>query len=168
MLDQFGVRGRLLLAFFGISAFAVLAAGTAMYSFFEVGDVVNRITQRRVPVALASLELSRQVERIVAVAPALLAVRTPEQQAEMSGKINAQLKRLGELFATLKAGDVEPSTLDAIEHDVGSLRLNLTNIDSLVAGQISSAEYMEELLNDVSKTRLVIDELLAPGKSALD
>ena len=60
--------------------------------------------------ALASLELSRQVERIVAAAPALLAVRTPEQQAEMSSNINAQLKRLDELFTTLKAGDVEPST----------------------------------------------------------
>ncbi len=135
MLAHFGVRGRLLFAFFGISAFAVLAAGTAMYSFFEVGDVVNRITQQRVPEALASLELSRQVERIVAVAPALLAVDTPEQHAEMSSQINAQLERLDELFITLKAGDIETSTLESIEHNVGWLRLNLTNLDSLVAGQ---------------------------------
>ena len=64
-----GVRGRLLLAFFGISAFAVLAAGVAAYSFLEVGDVVSRITQHRVPLALASLELSRHTERVVAAAP---------------------------------------------------------------------------------------------------
>ncbi len=37
MLNRLGVRGRLLMAFFGISAFAVVAAAAAMYSFLEVG-----------------------------------------------------------------------------------------------------------------------------------
>ena len=41
MLDHHGVRWRLLFAFFDISAFAVLAAAAAMYSFFEVGGVVG-------------------------------------------------------------------------------------------------------------------------------
>ena len=34
-----------------------------MYSFDEVGKVLGRITQQRMPAALASLELSRQAER---------------------------------------------------------------------------------------------------------
>ena len=78
-MSRLGVRGRLLLAFFGISAFAILAAGAAMYSFLEINQVLSRITRLRVPSALASLELSRQAERIVAAAPALLTVggRTP-------------------------------------------------------------------------------------------
>ena len=33
-----GVRARLLLAFFGISAFAVLAAAAGIYAFRQVGD----------------------------------------------------------------------------------------------------------------------------------
>ncbi len=45
MFERLNVRWRLLLAFFGISAFAVIAAVTAMYSFAEVGKVVERITQ---------------------------------------------------------------------------------------------------------------------------
>ena len=53
MRDRLGVRGRLLLAFLGISAFAVLAAGAAIYSFAEVGKALERITQDRVPSALA-------------------------------------------------------------------------------------------------------------------
>jgi hypothetical protein len=65
LFQRLGVRGRLLLAFFGISAFAVLAAAAGMFSFLAVGDVLDRITQQRVPSALASLELSRQAERIV-------------------------------------------------------------------------------------------------------
>ena len=66
--------GRLLLAFLGISAFALIAAAAAIYSFSEVGGVLGRITEERVPAALDFLELSRQAERIVAAAPKLLAV----------------------------------------------------------------------------------------------
>jgi adenylate cyclase len=78
-LQRLGVRGRLLLAFFGISAFAVIAAAAAMYSFAEVGKVLGRSTEERVPSALASLELSRQAERIVTAAPAFLAATTRTQ-----------------------------------------------------------------------------------------
>jgi len=45
MWGKMGVRGRLLLAFLGISAFALIAAAAGMISFFEVGEVMNRITQ---------------------------------------------------------------------------------------------------------------------------
>ncbi len=44
MGDRLGVRGRLLMAFFGISAFAVLAAAAAMHSFLEVGNAMDKIT----------------------------------------------------------------------------------------------------------------------------
>ena len=94
MFRHLGVRGRLLLAFFGISAFAVLAAAAAMYSFFAVGKVVDRIAEQRVPSALASLGLSRQAERIVAAAPALLAAQTPAQHDRQSRVITAETERL--------------------------------------------------------------------------
>ncbi|TIU93058.1 MAG: hypothetical protein E5W01_04370 [Mesorhizobium sp.] len=63
MLKRLGIRGRLLLAFFGISTFAVLATVAALYAFLEVGEVVDRITKDRVPSALASLQLSRAPRR---------------------------------------------------------------------------------------------------------
>ncbi len=168
MIERFGVRGRLLLSFVGVSAFAMLAAATAMYSFLQVGNAVDRITEQRVPLALDSLELSRQVERIVAAAPELLAVSTPEQHAQTSSEIDAQLERLDTLLTNLKTGVIDDSAINSIEHDVNWLRLNIRNLDGLVASQISSAEYMALLVDDVSLTRLAIDELLAPGKKALD
>lgn len=73
MFDRFGVRGRLLFAFFGISAFAVLATVGALYAFLELSQVLERVTERRAPSALASLELSRHAERVAATAPAFLA-----------------------------------------------------------------------------------------------
>src|SRR4051794_38581994 len=63
-----GVRARLLLAFFGISAFAVLAAAAGIYAFREVGDRLD-IVDTRVPSTLTSLELSRSADRIIAAAP---------------------------------------------------------------------------------------------------
>jgi hypothetical protein len=74
--SRLGVRGRLLLAFFGISAFAVLGGGAALYSFREIDQVLSLITQRRIPVVVQSQEISRHVERITAAAPALLTVES--------------------------------------------------------------------------------------------
>lgn len=54
MLERLGIRSRLLLAFFGISALAVFATAAALYAFLQVGEVVDRITRDRVPSALAS------------------------------------------------------------------------------------------------------------------
>ncbi len=44
MFRRFGIRARLLFAFFGISMFAVLAAAAALYSFLEVGKIISQIS----------------------------------------------------------------------------------------------------------------------------
>ena len=88
---RLGVASRLLLAFLGISGLAVVVAGVAIFSFREIGDVLDRITARRVPAALALQEVSRQAERIVSAAPALLAAATPAVHAESSRKIAAEM-----------------------------------------------------------------------------
>src|SRR5260370_24863891 len=82
ILSRFGVRGRLLLAFFGISAFGVLGAGVAFYSFHRIDDALALITQRRVPVSLISQEVSPHMERIPSPAPRLLAAPTPPGEAQ--------------------------------------------------------------------------------------
>ena len=91
MLRRLGVRGRLLLAFFGISAFAVLAAAAAMHAFLQVGGALDRITERRMPAALGSLELAGQAERLVATAPVLLGATSRTQHEERSARIALQI-----------------------------------------------------------------------------
>ena len=115
-----GVRGRLLLAFFGISTFAVLAATVAMYSFLEFGKTLDQITQRR---AMALLDVSRQAERLVAVTPELLAVTSPEEQAQVSERVEDQIRRLDSSLAELKASTFDPAALQEIEANVNWLRL---------------------------------------------
>src|SRR4029079_5482764 len=95
MLDRLGICGRLLFAFFGISAFAVLATIAALYAFFQVGEVVERITQRRVPSALASREMSRQAERAAGTAPAVLPATSKPQHREVPSPISTKPSNAG-------------------------------------------------------------------------
>ena len=54
MPKPLSVRGRLLIAFLGISGFAVLAAAASMWALLELGRVVKRTTEEHAPAALAS------------------------------------------------------------------------------------------------------------------
>ena len=86
-LVTMGVRGRLLLAFLGISMFSLIAAGSGLYSLSQVGAALNNITEQRVPEALSWLELSRRVESVVRAAPALLVVSTVSERVEVSNQV---------------------------------------------------------------------------------
>src|SRR5918994_5371885 len=131
MWRRMAVRGRLLLAFLGISAFALIAAAAAMYSFSEVGGVLGRITEERVPAALDSLELSRQAERIVAAAPKLLAVANADEQAAVSDQIAGEVARLHLLHQGLE-GRVEQASLAALQDDITQMAVNLGGLDGAI------------------------------------
>ena len=74
--ERFGLGRRLLFAFIGISAFAFIAAGVSLFSFFTVDKAITRITRHQVPTALTSLKLSNQAERLLPYAPLLMASDT--------------------------------------------------------------------------------------------
>jgi adenylate cyclase len=168
LLQRLGVRWRLLLAFFGISAFAVIAAAAAMYSFAEVGKLLGRITEERVPPALASLELSRQAERIVTAAPAFLAATTRERHQEVSQAIAAEVERLRELLEDLKGSAIAPGALAGVEPAIDGLERNLAGLDDLVAGRLEVADRKEQLLRKLSGTNIATQRLVAPGVLVMD
>jgi adenylate cyclase len=168
MSDRLGVRGRLLLAFFGISAFAVLAAAAAMYSFLEVGKALDRITQDRVPSAIASQQLSRQAERIAAAAPAMLTVNTAEKHEQISKKMSVDLDRLEALLSALRGRDVDPASLTLIENLVELLGINLITIDTMIINNLVLVERRNELLRDLRFTDISSRRLLAPGILVMD
>ncbi len=126
MFECLGVHGRLLFAFFGISTFAVLATDAAVYAFLEIGDVVERVTERRVPSALASLELSRHAERVAATAPAVLTSTSKAKHSEVSAALGVEMRRLEELLAALKVTTLTTAAVAEIETAVIGLRLPLS------------------------------------------
>ncbi|CAH2402654.1 Adenylate cyclase, class 3 [Mesorhizobium escarrei] len=163
MLERLGIRGRLLLAFFGISAFAVLATAAALFAFLEVGEVVDRITRDRVPSALASLQLSRQAERVAASAPAVLTSTSKAQHNEVSTAIGVEMTRLEELLAAFKGARPSTAVVAEIEAAVLGLRHNLNALDDLVAARLTVVARKEELLRRLSATTSASQRLVAPG-----
>ena len=163
MFTRLGVRGRLFLSFFGISAFAVFAAATAMYSFLEVGNALERIIQFRVPSAIASLQLSRQAERIVAAAPALLTVTTAPEHERMSGMISAEVARLDGLLSDLERRGTDPTYVEDGRRGVQQLRANLDGLDALIAERLATSNRKTVLLRRLGETHRGTQRLLGPG-----
>src|SRR5215475_1543319 len=95
---RFGVRGRLLLAFLSICVLSVVGAAFKILSLSQVGRYLDRITEERVPQVLSWLELSRQAERVVRAAPALLVVTTEDARIQVSAEIAAQAEQLNRLL----------------------------------------------------------------------
>jgi adenylate cyclase len=168
VLDRLGVRWRLLIAFFGISAFAVFAAAAAVLAFVSIGEVLDRITQRRIPSALGSLEVSRQTERIVAAAPAFLAVVTSAEREEFSKTIAVEVLRLEELVAKLKFESIEGSTSQELETAVERLKENLNALDLLVTDRLAVGERKRRILKLLSEANTAVQRALAPGIMVMD
>jgi class 3 adenylate cyclase len=132
MINQnIGVRGRLLLAFAGISALAALGAVAALLAFADVGAVFERITRERVPTTLAALDLSRQAERIASLAPRILADETTVEQLRTDRIIRKQIGSLEQLLAQVKGGRSNPILISEVEGSIAEIRKNLGDLQAL-------------------------------------
>ena len=163
MLERLGIRGRLLLAFFGISALAVLATAVALYAFLQVGDVLDRITKDRVPSAIAALQLSRQAERVAAAAPSVLAATSKSQHREVSAAVAVEMVRLEELRGALTGTPLGATPLAEIDEAAIVLRRNLKELDHLVAARLDAVARKQELLRRLSTTTNGSQRLVAAG-----
>ncbi|WP_160195499.1 response regulator [Microvirga sp. BSC39] len=157
----------MLLAFLGISAFAVLAAATGTYAFRQMAHVIEQITEQRVPSALAALDLSRQAERTVAAAPTLLTARSQAQYREISAAITAEVELLEALLAQIRS-EVDSATVAAMEPAVAGLRRNLTALAGLVAGRLAVAAQKDALVQHLSNATVAAQRLVAPALVVLD
>jgi class 3 adenylate cyclase/PAS domain-containing protein len=170
MIRSLGVRGRLLLAFLGISAFAVIAAIAALYAFSRAGGVLEQITQRRLPPVLASLELSRQAERIVGAAPALLAVSNQTEREHAYKGIAQEVAHLSQLLNHLEgqsgeAGDLIRVSIAPLVHGFEG---NLDDLNFLVEERLTIAAHQTDLLARFTGTVREAQRDLAPSGLLLD
>jgi adenylate cyclase len=166
--SRLGVRGRLLLAFFGISAFAVLGAGAALYSFHGIDQVLSLITQRRIPVVVQSQEISHHAERITAAAPALLTVASQTEMDQWWRDISTEVITLNELLTHLRKDGVDSATLQSLESDVEGLRSNLQALDQLMSDRLVLGEQKKEVLSKSIQVAAELQNLLAPWVSDMD
>ena len=162
MLSRLGVASRLLLAFLGISGLAMVGAAVAIFSFREIGEVLDRVTARRVPAALASQEVSRQAERIIAAAPALLSAASPTEHAQRSRNIATEMGTLDARLDKLEAGGGDSVSLGSMRLAVNRLWTNLKSLDRLVADRLVLSERKRDQLRNALAIQADTQALLTP------
>jgi len=168
MVSRLGVASRLLLAFLGISGLAMVGAAVAIFSFHEIGGVLDRITARRVPAALASQEVSRQAERIISAAPALLSAATPTEHAQRSRNITTEMDALYARLNQFEDGAAESVALGSMRLAVNRLWTNLKSLDKLVADRIVLSERKRDQLRNALAMQAESQNLLTPWLQIVD
>jgi len=155
------LRVRLLLCFALISAFSIVAALTANYSFREVGKVLDLITTQRLPTALSAGELARSAERIVAIAPRMLNARDEQQKLQVRRQLDQESGELNRLLSTLR------STLDAKEFEtlapaVSTLRENLNKLEAAVSENLRFGQEKDALLKRLERDYFAFERTITP------
>jgi signal transduction histidine kinase len=156
-----GVGARLLIALFGIGAVAALVAGAAIYAFVEVGHSLVLI-DRRVDPILASVEVSRTVERIVTAASALSAATTEQRREHLFAKLSHQSAKLRSFLTELHDGGISPEQLTPIEGNAVRLGANLTALDADVRLRLQLIGRIKDLTQRVFDTNEETQRLLGP------
>ena len=145
---KFGLRARLLLSFVGISGFAVAAAIFANYAFFAIGKSLQDVTERTVPPAIATLELSQRTERIVAAGPALLAAATTEEEQSITRALQREVQQAAQIISRLPTQGITTGKLDELRGLVGRLDQNILSIDSTVEKRIAASDEKKTFIAD--------------------
>ena len=164
-----GVRGRLLLAFLGISMFSLVAAASGLYSLSQVGGALNTITERRVPEALSLLELSRRAESVVRSAPALLVVKTNSARIEVSNEIASQIAQLEPFLKRSRSHETEDEKIAPAEvvKLFADMTENLVSLDELVKKRLSIVALEEKRIRDLFRANSIAQRMLSPAERIL-
>ena len=164
-----GVRGRLLLAFLGISMFSLIAATSGLYSLSQVGGALNKITAQRVPEALSWMELSRRVERVVRAAPALLMAKSPSGRLEVWNEIARQIDQVGLFLQRSRSygTEEEKTATDEVNNFFGDMTKNLVSLNGLVEKRFSIVWRKEQRIRDLTRANSIAQRMLSPGERIL-
>ncbi len=158
---KLGVRARLLLAFIGISAFAILAAAAGIYAFREVGERLELI-DARVPQVITSMEISRAADRLIASAPALLAATTTKERDEISNRMRPEIDRLITGLIDIGRAGTAGGAAITIQLLVTSLRSNLAQLENLLGQRLTARERLGGLLQAAFQANQEAQRLFAP------
>jgi adenylate cyclase len=156
-----GVGARLLIVIFGIGAVSALVAGAAIYAFVEVGHSLALI-DRRVDPILASLEVTRSVERIVTAASALSAATTEQRREHLFARLSRQSAKLRSFLDELRDGGISQGQLAPIEGNAALLDANLTALDADVRLRLPLIGRIKDATRAVFDTNEETQRLLAP------
>lgn len=146
----------------------MLGGAAAIYSFSEIEEELERITEQSVPAVLSSLRLSRDAEGLVAAAPALLTSTTQEEHKRRSTSIREDIGQLGIVLDDLNSLNVDTSFIEPIASAVNWLTLNLISVETTVGNALAIGEQRRALTQSALAEALAMQRILAPMIEELD
>ena len=156
----FGVRGRLYSAFIGLTTLVILASAISFFSLLRVDRALNEITEDSVPLVISALDLSRQAERIVSAAPALLSVDSFEDLGTVRSALNEDVARLDELLRELSLHSDETQAIGSIRRASEQLRGTLDAMQRVVTARLAiEAQKQQRYAEAIAATTDLIDRV---------
>jgi signal transduction histidine kinase len=157
-----GLRGRLLLAFAGISGFALLAAATGFYGLIRSGESLDEIAKHKMPVTVAALSLAQDNERLAGAGPALSNITDPVELRPVEIMITEELDKARDLLTDLRAGGLDRKTISDIGDKLDSLSANLASINAAARRRMAASARKLALLRGASAAYLQFGEFWTP------
>ena len=143
-----GLRGRLLLAFFGISLFVIVAAAAGLYALRKVGQTLDRITIETVPVTLDAQELSRNAQKIVAAGQGLASAADGIEVEAVSSSTSGQLIDASSILSNLHTEKLEPASLREIGEVLTKFSEHLEMMRSARLDAIAAMDQKKRVIAD--------------------
>ncbi|WEO69987.1 MULTISPECIES: methyl-accepting chemotaxis protein [Rhizobium/Agrobacterium group] len=141
---NFGIAGRLTMAFVGIATLAAIAGGSSSWYSMESSDIVKELGDRTLPTVTESLAFAQESAILLAGAPNL--ANEPDL-ASLDGnakRLEAILVSQSGRLTTLRNLGVTSELLDSVEKTNQSLEPKLNQLTALSADRIKSKFGMQE------------------------
>ena len=158
----YGLRGRLLLSFIAISSFAVIAAAVGSYAFYSIGNALHEMTDSSIPPAIISLELAQRTERILAVGPTLLGVRSVNELAGESSALDHEFKEAAQVVLELSNTGIAQTELTEIQTAFAQVSANFAALKAVTQKRIASVDRKVELVREIFGAYNKFRAILAP------
>ena len=155
------IASRLYFAIIGVSFFVAVAAAVAIVSFWRVDQSLGNITRQSVPLAISTLNVSRQADRIIRLAPGLQTAMTPQEQAERYQALLMNLDALQGLLEPISGAQIAGEASAAIVRSVTQLRQTLDGLNRVVTARMAVEAQVAERLEAARAAWASIDEVLA-------
>ncbi len=129
-----GIGGKLFLAFGGVAALTLVAAGVAWLSYDHVDRQVQQALNRDVPAMTTALRLSSGSAGLAAAAPTLAAAPDAATREAVVADLSAKLQRLRDELTELRAAGGDAAHLETIGAEIDRLATELERLDTAVQG----------------------------------
>ncbi len=139
--SRLGLRGRLFAAFGAVAALTVLASGSAIVSYGNLGQSLGAIAEKSLPEITRASKVVKAAGEVTAAAPRLLAATDPAEREQALKNLAAARQDLTQTIGALAPDDA--ANLNKTGNRI------LANLDADRNGSISRAEldgYIEAMV----------------------